>query len=156
MPIAVFSMLLFAIFTWLGAGMIEGVMRDFAAEVGIRTWLFVAVPGLLAALYSLLLYQQAAQRIRSVRQSLSRALLVGIATWISVTGLISFMWCPGYRAMRCTSDVLLVSGVVGGGPLLAAVMLAGLVVGLVLKRRVGWLTYEAPPPRRVEETADAE
>lgn len=156
MPIPVFAMLLFAICTWLGAGMVETVMRNFAAEVGVRSWLFVAVPGLFAALYSLLLYQQAAKRIRTVRESMSRALLVSIATWLTVTGLISFMWCPSSRALRCTSDVMLVSGIIGGGPLLAAAMLAGLVIGLLLKRRVGWLAYEAPPPRRAGESLDAD
>lgn len=156
MPIAVFTMLLFAICTWLGAGTVETVMRDFAAEVGVRTWVFVAVPGLLAMLFSLLLYQNAARRIRTVRESLSRALLVGIGTWISVAALIAFMWCPGYRALACTSDVLLVTGIVGGGPLLAGVLVAGFIVGMLLRNRVSWLTYEAPPPRRVTDTADAE
>jgi hypothetical protein len=156
MPVAVFTMLLFAICTWLGAGTVETVMRDFAAEVGVRSWVFVAVPGLLAMLFSLLLYHDAARRIRSVRESMSRALLVGIATWLAVAALISVMWCPGHRAMACTSDVLLVTGIVGGGPLFAAVLIAGFVVGLVLQKRVPWLTYEAPRPRRIADSADAE
>lgn len=158
MPLSVFAMLLFAICTWLGAGMLETVMRDFAAEVGMQTWVFVAVPGLLAMLFALLLYQNAAARIQTVAESMTRALLVGIITWIALTAMISFMWCPGYRMLRCSSDVLLVTGIIGGGPLLAGVLVAGFVVGLLLKRRVGWLTYEAEarPPRRVGEAADAE
>ncbi|MDH5207420.1 MAG: hypothetical protein OEW34_02190 [Burkholderiaceae bacterium] len=156
MPIAIFSMLVFAIFTWLGAGMVEAVMRDFASEIGMRTWVFIAVPGLLAMLFSLLLFHDAARRITKVQESMSRALLVGIATWLAVTAMISFMWCPGYRMLRCSSDVLLVTGVVGGGPLLAAVLLAGLVIGLVLRRRVGWLQYEAERARRSAGSADAE
>lgn len=156
MPIAIFSMLVFAIFTWLGAGMIETVMRDFATEIGMRTWVFIAVPGLLAMLFSLLLFHDAATRITKVQESMSRALLVGIATWLAVTAMISFMWCPGYRMLRCSSDVLLVTGIVGGGPLLAAVLLAGLVIGLVLRRRVGWLQYEAERARPSVGSADAE
>jgi hypothetical protein len=156
MPVSVFAMLLFAICTWLGAGMIETVMRDFAAQVHMQTWVFVAVPGLLAMLFSLMLYQNAARQIRTIPESMTRALLVGILTWLAITAMISFMWCPDYRRLRCSSDVLLLTGVVGGGPLLAGVLVAGFVVGLLLKRRVGWLTYEEPPPRRVEESADAE
>lgn len=156
MPFPIFAMLLFAICTWLGAGMVETVMRDFAAEVGMRTWVFVAVPGLFAMLFSLLLYSGGARKIATVRESLSRALLVGIATWIAVTVLISWFWCPGYRALACASDVLLVTGVVGGGPLLAAVLVAGFILGGLLKRRVSWLEYEAAPPRRVEEPPRAE
>jgi hypothetical protein len=156
MPFAVFAMLLFAICTWLGAGMVESVMRDFAAEVGMRTWVFVAVPGLFAMLFSLLLYSGAARKIATVRESLSRALLVGLATWIAVTVMISWLWCPGYRALACGSDVLLVTGVVGGGPLLAAVLVAGIILGTLLKRRVSWLEYEPAPPRRIEEPPRAE
>ena len=156
MPIAIFAMLLFAICTWLGAGMVETVMLDFAGELGVKTWVFVAVPGLVAMLFSLLLYQNAATRIQTVAESMTRALLVGIATWLAVTAMISFMWCPGYRLLRCSSDVLLVTGIVGGGPLLAAVLVAGFIVGLLLKRRVAWLAYEAPPPRQAGETADAD
>jgi hypothetical protein len=153
MPIPIFAMLLFATCTWLGAGAVEAVMRDFAAEVGMKTWVFVAVPGLLCMLISLALYHDAARRIRTVPESMTRALLVGILTWIAITAMISFMWCPGYRVLSCSSDVLLVTGIVGGGPLLAAVLIAGFVVGMVLKHRVAWLTYEAPPPKRAGDEA---
>ena len=136
MPIAVFAMLLFAIFTWLGAGTVETVMNDFASEVGMPTWVFIAIPGLLSMLFSFLIYQNAARRITTLRESMTRALLVGIATWIGVAAMISYMWCPGSRTLRCTSDVLLVSGIVGGGPLLVAVLVAGFVVGTLVLRRV--------------------
>jgi len=150
MPIAVFAMLVFAIFTWLGAGTVETVMNDFAQEVGMSTWIFIAIPGLLSMLFSFLLYQNAATKVTTLRESMTRALLVGIATWIGVSAMISYMWCPGSRTLSCTSDVLLVSGIVGGGPLLAAVLVAGFVVGTLLLRRVTWLTYERPPPPRAE------
>jgi len=150
MPIAVFAMLVFAIFTWLGAGTVESVMNDFANEVGMPTWVFIAIPGLLSMLFSFLLYQNAAAKITALRESMTRALLVGIATWIGVAAMISYMWCPGSRTLSCTSDVLLVSGIVGGGPLLVAVLVAGFVVGTLVLRRVTWLTYEPPPPKRAE------
>ena len=95
MPIAVFAMLVFAIFTWLGAGTVEAVMNDFANEVGMPTWVFIAIPGLLSMLFSFLLYQNAARKITAMRESMTRALLVGIATWIGVAAMISYLWCPG-------------------------------------------------------------
>lgn len=150
MPIAVFAMLVFAIFTWLGAGTVETVMNDFAQEVGMSTWIFIAIPGLLSMLFSFLLYQNAAAKITTLRESMTRALLVGIATWIGVSAMISYMWCPGSRTLSCTSDVLLVSGIVGGGPLLVAVLVAGFVVGTLLLRRVTWLTYGQPPSPRAD------
>lgn len=156
MPVTIFAMLLFATCTWLGAGAVETVMRDFAGEVGMRTWVFVAVPGLLSMLISLLLYRDAGRRIRTVPESMTRAILVGILTWLAVAAMISFMWCPGYRMLSCSSDVLLVTGIIGGGPLLAAALIAGFVVGAVLKHRVSWLTYEPPPPKRIGEAGHAE
>lgn len=155
MPVTIFAMLVFAICTWLGAGLVESLMRDFANEVDVRTWVFVAIPGLFAMLFSLILYRRAVIMIAGIEQSMSRALLVGIATWLAVTVLISMLWCPGYRALRCTSDVLLVTGIVGGGPLLAAVLVAGFIVGVVLKRRVSWLSYDAAPPPPAPEPGNA-
>jgi hypothetical protein len=149
MPIAIFAMLLFGICTWLGAGTVETVMTDFAVEAGMKTWVFIAIPGLLAMLFSLPLYHNAAKRITTMRESMTRALLVGIATWLAVTAMISYMWCPGSRRLECTSDVLVVTGIIGGGPLLAGVLVAGFVVGTLLMRRVSWLTYEPPPARRL-------
>lgn len=146
MPVAVFAMLVFGICTWLGAGAVESVMRDFAVETGASVWAFVIVPGLLAMLFSLLLYRKSFGTMEGIRQSISRALLVGILTWLAVASFVSSLWCPGYRALSCARDVLLVTGVIGGGPLLAAMLVAGIVVGVVLKRRVDWLSYPTHGP----------
>lgn len=153
MPVSIFAMLVFAICTWLGVGVIEPVMRDFAGEAGVKIWVFVIVPGLIAMLYALLLFRKAAIDFNSLEQSASRALTVAIATWITVTALISYMWCPAGKALGCTLNVALVSGVIGGGPLLMACLIAGGIVGVVLKRRVNWLTYPGAPRQVVEPPA---
>ena len=150
MPVAVFAMLVFGICGWLGAGVIEAVMRDFAREAGVSVWVFVGVPGLLAMLFSLLLYRKAVGTIDGIRHSISRALLIAILTWLAVSLFISWLWCPGYRAFSCARDVALVTAVIGGGPLLVAMLIAGTVVGVVLKRKVPWLSYETGG-RRVAE-----
>jgi hypothetical protein len=148
MPVGIFSMLLFATCTWLGASMVETVMSDFAGEVGIHTWVFIAIPGVLTMLFSFLLYYDAPKRITALREAMTRAILVAILTWIGVAAMISAMWCPASRRMACTSDVLIVTGIVGGGPLLAAALVAGFVVGTLVLRRVDWLTYGPPPARK--------
>ena len=150
MPITVFAMLVFGICTLLAAGAVEAVMRDFAGEVGVSTWIFVVVPALFAMLFALLLYRKAVTEINGIKQSLSRALAVGIFTWLAVTVYVSWLWCPGYRLLSCARDVAVVTGVIGGGPLLIAALIAGAVVGALLKRRVDWLSYRAPA-RRVAE-----
>ena len=156
MPVAVFAMLIFGICTWLGAGAVEAVMRDFAVETGASVWVFVIVPGLLAMLFSLLLYRKSLGTMDGIRQSISRALLVGILTWLAVAAFVSSLWCPGYRALSCARDVFLVTAVIGGGPLLAAMLVAGIVVGVVLKRRVDWLSYPThiAPVRKRAKSVD--
>jgi hypothetical protein len=139
-------MLVFAISTWLAAGVVEPVMRDFAGEAEVATWAFVAVPGMFAMLFGLLLYQRAARRIVAVGQSVSLAISVAIFTWLGLAAMISWLWCPGYRALRCTGNVLMVTGIVGGGPLLIASLISGFVIGVVLVRRVPWLSYSGTPP----------
>jgi hypothetical protein len=142
MPVAVFAMLVFGICSLLAAGLVEVVMRNFAVEVGVPTWVFIIVPSLLSMLFALLLYRKAASNITGIRQSLSRALAVAIFTWLALAVYVSFLWCPGYRALSCARDVVIVITVVGGGPLLLAALIAGTVVGIVLKRRVDWLSYK--------------
>ena len=141
MPIAVFAMLVFGICALLAAGLVEVVMRNFAGEAGVRPWVFIIVPGLLSILFALLLYRRAATDIKGIRESLSRALAVALLTWVTLCVYISFLWCPGYRVLSCARDVALVITGVGGGPLLLAALIAGTVGGVVLKRRVDWLSY---------------
>ena len=150
MPIAIFAMLVFGICSLLGAGLVEAVMRNFADEAGVPTWVFITVPGLLSMLFALLLYRKAASHISGIRQSLSRALAVALLTWLALAIYISSLWCPGYRVLGCARDVALVLTVVGGGPLLLAALMAGLIVGIVLKRPVDWLTYKGAARKPLE------
>ncbi len=96
----------------------------------------------MSMLFALLLYRKAASNVSGIRQSLSRALTVAILTWLAVSVYISALWCPGYRALSCARDVVFVTTVIGGGPLLLAALIAGTIVGIVLKRRVDWLSYK--------------
>lgn len=150
MPVAVFAMLVFGICCLLAAGLVEVVMRNFAVEVGVPIWVFVAVPGLVSMLFAFLMYRKAVGNVRGIRQSLSRALSVALLTWLALTIYVSSLWCPGYRALSCARDVFLVITVVGGGPLLLAALIAGSVVGVVLKRRVDWLSYKGATRKIVE------
>jgi hypothetical protein len=101
-------------------------------------------------LLALLLYRKAVTEINGIKQSLSRAVAVGLFTWLAVTVYVSWLWCPGYRLLSCARDVALVTGVIGGGPLLIGALIAGAVIGAVLKRRVDWLSYQAPA-RKIAE-----
>jgi hypothetical protein len=107
----------------------------FANELGVRGWVFVAVPSLFGALFALVIYQGAERRIRTIRQSLSRALLVALVTWLSVAGLGTWVWCVPDQYASCMSYALLLSGTVGGGPLMIAALIAGAIGGYVIRTR---------------------
>jgi hypothetical protein len=145
MPLQVFIVLVFGICSWLAIAIIEPVMRNFAVEAGMASWLFVAIPGLLAMLFAVLSYLKAAARVTTMEHSLSRALLVALATWIAVTGLIAWLWCPLHNALRCFSNTLITTGIVGGGPLLIGSMVAGAIVAAVLKLRPSWIAFGNEP-----------
>lgn len=145
MPLQLFIVLVFGIASWLAIAIIEPLMRSFAVEAGIATWLFIAIPGLLAMLFAVLVYLRASSEVGTMEKSLSRALLVALLTWIAVAGIISWLWCPAHNALRCTSNALLMTGIIGGGPLLIGTMVAGAIVGLVLRVRPRWIGYERMP-----------
>lgn len=150
MPVAVFAMLVFGICSLLGAGLVEVVMRNFADEAGVPTWVFIIAPAALSMLFALLLYRNAVNNVSDIRQSLSRAFLVAILTWLVLGVYISALWCPAYRALGCMRDVAIVLTAVGGGPLLLAAFIAGTIVGFVLKRRVDWLTYKGASRKTIQ------
>ena len=143
-------MLVFGICSLLGAGLVEVVMRNFAAEAGVPTWVFIIAPAALSMLFALLLYRNAVSNVSGVRQSLSRAFLVAILTWLVLGVYISALWCPAYRALGCARDVAIVLTAVGGGPLLLAAFIAGTIVGIVMNRRVDWLTYKGASRKTIE------
>lgn len=146
MPLQLFIVLAFGVCGWLAIGVIEPLMRSFAEEAGFTTHLFVAVPGLLSMLMALFIYHRAHERVAGLQESLSRAVLVGLGTWIAVSVVIASSWCPENSLLSCFSNTLLVTGIIGGGPLMIGALVAGAVVGLVLKRRVSWLTYGKAAP----------
>ncbi len=141
MPLQVFIVLVYGICCWLAIAIIEPVMRNFANEAGMASWLFVAIPGLLAMLFAVLSYLKAATRVTTMEHSMSRALLVALLTWIAVTTLIAWLWCPAHSAMRCYSNALITTGIIGGGPLLVGAMVAGGLVALVLRTRPAWISF---------------
>jgi len=155
MPLQLFIVLVYGICSWLAIAVIEPLMRSFAAEAGMATWLFVAIPGLLTMLFALFAYRGAAGRVTTLEQSASRGLLVALLTWIAVALLIAWLWCPAANALRCFSNSLITSGIVGGGPILLGAIVAALVVGLVLRRRPDWLNYGDRPKAAALPAAEA-
>jgi len=127
--------LLFAICGGVAAFSMQFTLREFAIESGVNRWVFVAVPGLFSALFAMLVYQGAEKRVKTVGQSISRGLLVALLTWFGFSALATAVWFPIEDFSRWLSTVLLISGVMGGGPMLLAALIAGAAVGFLIRHR---------------------
>jgi hypothetical protein len=140
---AVLASLIFGACGLLAAGSVEFLLRSFADEAGINRWVFIAVPGLFAMLFALVLFQDARRRVRKLGEAVSRGILIALLTWFSFSLLASWIWCPSREMGACLGQTLLASGIVGGGPMLAAALLAGVICGMLILR-------PAAPAARVE------
>lgn len=114
---------------------LDNVMATFATETGVSTLMMgLAVPAI-AMNFALVVYFRAKVKVVRMGQSLSRALLVGLLTWMSFSAWATHLWCLPADYGECYSKVLTVSGLLGGGPVLLAGLIAGYVVGRgILKR----------------------
>lgn len=134
MTVPLFAGFVFGIFGMLAAGSVEFTLREFANEGGVNRAIFVAVPGLFSMMFGMIVFQHAEKRITTIAQALSRGLLVALLTWISFSALATWVWSPA-DAVRFFSRVLLISGIIGGGPMLIAALGAAALVGWLIKRR---------------------
>jgi hypothetical protein len=96
----------------------------------------VAVPCLFAALYAMLIYGTEKAQVSTLRQSLSRGLLVGLLTWPSIAALATIVWFPTELFGASLSTLLLVTAAIGGGPMLLAILLAGGLTAFVIRLRL--------------------
>lgn len=135
LSIPVMAAILFGVFGVLAAASTYPLMTRFAQEAGVSEWVFIAVPALLATLFALLVYGGAAQRVRSIGQSLSRGLLVAILTWSGFSALSTWVWCIPANYGECFRGALMISGVLGGGQLLLASLAAAAIMGYAIRAR---------------------
>jgi len=131
---ATVASLVFFVFSLIAAAAVEYLMRAFAEEAGVNRWVFAMVPALFAMLYSLIIYQNAQRKIRRVGESISRGILVMLLTWFSFAAMTTWTWCQPRDFGFCLSKTLLVSGMVGGGPMLLTALGAGILTGVLIIR----------------------
>jgi len=118
----------------LAAAAVEFLLRSFADQAGVNRWVFIAVPGLFAMLYALVLFQDARRRIRQLGQSISRGILIALLTWLSFSTMATMVWCSARDMGSCFSHLLFATAIVGGGPMLAVALLGGLLAGVLIIR----------------------
>ena len=130
----VIASVVFGLCGMLAAGAVEFLLRALADDAGVNRWIFVAVPALFAMLYAVLLFQGLAQAAISLRESISRGILIALLTWASFSFMATWVWCSSDQFGQCFSHTLLASAIVGGGPMLAAALIGGALVGLLILR----------------------
>ncbi|SPE31764.1 membrane hypothetical protein [Burkholderiales bacterium] len=131
---AIIASIVFGACGLLAAAGVEFLLRALADEAGVNRWIFIAVPGLFAMLYALVLYQDARRRIKRLGESVSRGILIALMTWFSFSLLATLVWCPQRQFGQCFGHTLLAAGIVGGGPMLAAALVAGILTGVLIIR----------------------
>jgi hypothetical protein len=135
MSTATVASLVFFAFSLTAAAAVEFLMKAFAEEAGVNRWVFAMVPALLSMLFAMIVFQNAERKIRQVGQSVSRGILVMLLTWIVFSSLVTWTWCQPRQFFNCLGTTLMVSGVVGGGPMLLSALGAGVLTGVLIIRR---------------------
>lgn len=140
MSVPLFAGFVFGICGALAAGSVEFTLRRFAEEAGLNRLIFVAVPALFAMMFAIVVYQNAKVKINRVAQSITRGILVALLTWAAFSALATWTWCLPENYGSCYGNFLLVTGIVGGGPMLAAAVVAGALVGWLIKeQKLSWV-----------------
>lgn len=140
MSVPLFAGFVFGICAALAAGSVEFTLRRFAEEAGLNRFIFVAVPALFAMMFAIVIYQSAKAKIKQIGQSVTRGLLVALLTWAAFSALATWTWCLPENYGTCYGNFLLITGVVGGGPMLVAALVAGWLVGWLIKQQqLSWV-----------------
>lgn len=120
-----------------GPGGLDNIMLTFASESGVSALMMASTAPLLAAIFAVIVYFRARQRVQTIAQSVSRALLVVLLTWMSFGAWATKLWCLPEAYAACYSTVLVVAGLLGGGPVLAAGLGCGYLLGKLIVARRG-------------------
>jgi len=131
---AVIASLVFGACGLLAAAGAQFLLRAFAEEAGVNRWIFIAVPGLFAMLFALIFYQDARRKIKRLGESVSRGILIALMTWFCFSLVATMVWCPAKQFGQCFSHTLIAAGIVGGGPMLAAALIGGILTGVIIIR----------------------
>jgi len=131
---SVIASLVFGACGMLAAATVEYLLRSIADEAGVNRLIFIAVPALFSMLYAMLVYQDSERKVRRIGESVSRGVLIALLTWLSFAALVTWAVCPLHQLGSCFSHTLIASAIIGGGPMLAAALLAGVLTGLLIIR----------------------
>jgi hypothetical protein len=135
-PLSLIAALIFSACATVAAWTVLHALMAFATEAGVAAWIFVAVPGLCAALFAILVYGSERAEVSTTRESMSRGLLVALLTWPAIAALATAVWFPTEHFSTHFSTLLLATAAVGGGQILLATLAAGALTGLVIQTRL--------------------
>ena len=130
---AIIATLVFGACGLLAGALLSPFLRAIATNANMNEWIFVAVPALLSMFFAMLVFQNAVRKVTRISQAVSRGLFIALLEWLTVSFLIGWAWCPA-GALSCMRSVMLGTAAIGGGAMLAAALVAGLITGLLIIR----------------------
>jgi len=108
------------------------MLTRFADAAAMSTALVIAVPVLFAVMFAALFFRGGASG--GWPASIGRGIAVAMATWPAFSAVAASIWCGPGTFLSCFGGMLLVTGVVGGGPMLLASLIGGAVMAWLLRR----------------------
>lgn len=128
----VVAAIVFGVLALIASVSLLPLLSRFAAAATMSLLVVVAVPTLFAMLFALLLFLGGARG--GWPMAVGRGLAVALATWPTFSAVAALNWCGAGSFLGCYGGVLLVTGFVGGGPILLSALIGGAIMAWLLRR----------------------
>lgn len=132
MSAPVIAGIVFGMLALVACASVLPMLTRFADAAAISTALVIAVPVFFAVMFALLFFRGGASG--GWPAAIGRGIAVAMATWPAFSAVAASIWCGPGTFLSCFGGVLLVTGVVGGGPMLLASLIGGAVMAWRLRR----------------------
>lgn len=128
----VIAAIVFGVLSLIASASMLPMLSRFADAASISTVIVIAVPVLLAVFFALVFFRGSVTG--GWPATMGRGIAVALATWPSFSAVAASMWCGSGAFLSCFGGMLLVTGVVAGGPMLLASLIGGAVMAWLLRR----------------------
>jgi hypothetical protein len=128
----VVAAIVFGVLSLIASASMLPMLSRFADAASISTAIVIAVPVLLAVLFALVFFRGSVTG--GWPATMGRGIAVALATWPTFSAVAASMWCGTGAFLSCFGGMLLVTGVVAGGPMLLAALIGGAVMAWLLRR----------------------
>lgn len=124
--------IVFGVLALVASASMLPMLTRFADAAAMSTAFLIAVPVFFAVMFALLFFRGGTSG--GWPAAIGRGIAVAMATWSAFSAVAASIWCGSGTFLSCFGGVLLVTGVVGGGPMLLAALIGGAVMAWLLRR----------------------